>query len=404
MGIVSMSDPLAPVAGGITPDVIAYLTNLETLSPALVGLRIGGNDTSGEWTQEQLGGKPFQFLALLGIPPEQEHGRRFPIAPRFLFLLFRHWDAIIRHCASLHVCRVELALPFVLLPHRRPLVVNIRGASKFLDSSFKHVFYDLPGAKWLYRQLEKYILKRADAVVVVSEEGYRYYLQRLPCLKDRLLLIPPSVDTDLFHPSEEAGPRGKYGLPLRSKLLVYAGRFVREKRVDAVIHSLSLVRRAFPDAALVLIGDGPENQHLRQIAPGDGSVLFMGTLGRDKVAEVISCCDVAVLFSMFEGMPMFVLESLACGLPVVSTNVGDVSKVVIDGATGYVVRSATAEALAAAVVNTLELPSPAENCRRMVTKYGSKYITREVEKLHIMLQERHRYANSLDIIRKHTRN
>jgi glycosyltransferase involved in cell wall biosynthesis len=386
--IVSMSDPLSPAAGGITPDVIAYLSNLETLSPALVGLRIGGTGRAGKWTSEKLGPRAFRFFPLLSFKSKDNWRRRVPIAPIFLLKLFAHRRAILQSCGSLHICRAELALPFVLGKRRCPVVVNIRGASKFLSAGLERSFYELPGARWLLLRLERYVLSRADAVVLVSDEAYRYYVEKMPSLKGRLFLIPPSVDTELFRPRGKADLRAKYCLPEKSRLLVYAGRFVPEKRVDTLIESVRTVRRSIPDAILVLIGNGPEMPRLERMAPRDGSVVFLGVLGREQMAEVLSACDVALLFSMFEGMSLFVLESLACGIPVVSTDVGDVSKVVLDGLTGFIVRVENAEALAETICKALRMETPvSENCRRIAARYASPAITCEVERLHMKLQE-----------------
>jgi len=393
MVIVSMSDPLSPSAGGITPDVIAYLLHADSLAPALVGLQIDGKRPLGRWQEEWLQGKAFQFLPLLRVRADHEVKKRFPISPRFILKLLRHRRAILKPCGSLHVCRTELALPFVVGRRDCPIVVSIGGSSRFLDMCRQHPYYRWRGVRWAYLQLEKYTLRRVDAVVMVSEDAYHDYAERMSFLKNKMFVIPPTVDTDLFRPREKGPMRRKYGFPIDSKLLVYAGRFVPEKRVDALIDSVRLVRQEIPDVALVLVGDGPEMKRLESIAPRDGSVIFTGVLGRELVAEVLSACDVALLFSMFEGMSIFVLESLASGLPVVSTEVGDVPRVVVDGSTGFIVNPPQVDSFADAVIHAIEMsPFAAENCRRVTTNYSPTTITRKVEELHIALWEKYKRA------------
>ena len=382
---------MSPSAGGITPLVIAYLLNADSLRCALVGLQIGGEGALGKWRKEQIEGKTFQFFSLLRVHSGYELRKRFPISPRFVLKLLRYRRAVLQPCGSLHVCRPELALPFVLGRRDYPIVLTISGSSRFLGMCLQHPYYRWPVVRWLYLQLEKYVLKRVDAVATVSEDAYRDYSERMPFLRDRLFVIPPSVDTDLFRPREKLTLREKFKFPRESKLLVYAGRFVPEKRVGALIDSLRLVRRTIPDVALVLVGDGPETERLEKMAPRDGSVIFMAFLARDELAEVISACDVAVLFSMFEGMSVFVLESLACGVPVVSTEVGDVPRVVVNGLTGFIVKPPRAELFADAVINAIEISGRAsENCRRAALNYSPSAIVRRVEELHSMLREQYK--------------
>lgn len=389
--IVSMSDPLALSAGGITPVVIAHLRNADSFPPAMVGLQIEGKGPLGRWQKEQVQGKPFQFFPLLRVHSRYESKKRFPISPLFVLKLFRYRKPISELCGSLHVWRVELALPFVFGRRDYPIVVAISGSSRFLEMCIHHPYYKWPLVRWLYLQMEKYVLKRVDAVTTVSEDAYHDYSRRLPFLKGRLSMIPPPVDTDLFRPREKVVLRERLGLPTGQRLLVYAGRFVPEKRVDALIESLHRVRSSVPDVALVLVGDGPEKGRLEKIMPSDGSVVLMGGLGREQVAEVLSACDVAVLFSMFEGMSIFVLESLASGLPVVSTQVGDIPKVVVNGLTGFIVNPPQVESFAAAIIRAIEIStSVAENCRRVAMNYSPAAITRRVEELHIMLREKYK--------------
>ena len=73
---------------------------------------------------------------------------------------------------------------------------------------------------------------------------------------------------------------------------------------------------------------------LQKLAKNPG-IRFMGTVPHEQIPEILNCVDALVMCSEYEGMPTVVLEALACGIPVVSTDVGDVSKIVVDGKTGY---------------------------------------------------------------------
>ncbi|MET8943900.1 glycosyltransferase [Streptomyces sp. NPDC004542] len=134
-------------------------------------------------------------------------------------------------------------------------------------------------------------------------------------------VIPNGVDTRRFCPAPTATVRA--GLePLRGlgptvPLAVCVGRLCRQKGQDVLLTAWSAVARQVPDARLVLVGDGPDEDLLRALAPE--SVLFVGA-----VADTVpwyQAADVVVLPSRWEGMALAPLEAMACGRPVVITDV-----------------------------------------------------------------------------------
>jgi glycosyltransferase involved in cell wall biosynthesis len=132
-------------------------------------------------------------------------------------------------------------------------------------------------------------------------------------------LLPNGVDASVFRPDPAAATavRRELAVPEGSPLLLVAGRLHPQKRVDRSIRLLP-----GSDAVLVLAGDGPDRAALHRLA-GDlgvaGRVRFLGPVARERIPALYAAADVSLLTSQWrEGLPMAVLESLACGTPVVT--------------------------------------------------------------------------------------
>jgi glycosyltransferase involved in cell wall biosynthesis len=112
-----------------------------------------------------------------------------------------------------------------------------------------------------------------------------------------------------------------------------------------------------PDALFLLAGDGPERAGLENLVQQlgiAGRVLFLGY--RQDIADLLKICDMMVLPSLYEGLPLSILEAMAAGKPVIATNIGGTNEAVIDGQTGLLVPPADPPALAAAIRKLIENP------------------------------------------------
>ncbi|MDX2031488.1 MAG: glycosyltransferase [Blastocatellia bacterium] len=149
----------------------------------------------------------------------------------------------------------------------------------------------------------------------------------------RLRLLPNVVDAALFRPASREGRAGV--------TLLAAGRFTSEKRFDRFLSLLARVRADSREPVRgVLVGDGPERGRLERLAGELGlsreAVEFRGET-RD-IAAAYREADLLLLTSEYEGAPNVVLEAMAAGLPVVATDVGDVGRMIEDGATGFLTK------------------------------------------------------------------
>lgn len=168
---------------------------------------------------------------------------------------------------------------------------------------------------------EARVFQAAARVVVTTEEMRASVLGRFPALERRTVVIPNYVDTDLFCPGPEPGA----GPPR----LVFVGRLAREKNVAALIEAVRGL-----DVDLDLIGDGPERAALAAQARDLPRVRLLGALPHAELPARLRAATALVLPSLYEGHPKVALEAMACGLPVIASDVPGIRAVVRSGETG----------------------------------------------------------------------
>lgn len=205
-------------------------------------------------------------------------------------------------------------------------------------------------------------LRRAQAIVALWDGSARVLTEHFGVDPGGIEVVPNGVVTDPYGPADAAARRDArraFGLPQDDPVVAYLGALVPEKGVAGVIRAVA----AHPPGRLLVAGDGPERPALERLAGEEapGRVRFAGWL--DRPVEALAAADVVALFSLGgDTMPAVLIEAGLCGLPSVSTPVGAIPEVVIDGRTGLVVPIGDEEALAAALDSLLSDP---ERARRM---------------------------------------
>lgn len=186
-----------------------------------------------------------------------------------------------------------------------------------------------------YLFAERRALRAANSVISVSRACLAQYVARYPWLSQKAAVIPVGIDLETFHPGEghTLGSRRQEELVHMSRpvTVLFAGRLEPEKRIEILFDAMRAMRD--PPAA-VIAGDGTQERALRSRASGL-PVRFLGYQNAEQLAALYRAVDALVLPSSYEGLPTVVLESLACGTPVITTPVGDLASVVSDGRTGY---------------------------------------------------------------------
>lgn len=201
-----------------------------------------------------------------------------------------------------------------------------------------------------------FLLRRADAVVSVSPPVADWLL---PHTAGKAHLIPPGVDDTVFVPP--AAPDGAAAPP---PSILYVGRLEHasaEKGVGHLLEAFALVRTTMPAARLALVGAGDALDDYRRLAAKLGvldGVEFRGRVSLEALVQSYQSASVLVLpsTSPSESFGMVLIEAMACGKPVIGSDVGGIPFVIDNGRDGYLVAPADAAALAAACLDILRAP------------------------------------------------
>jgi glycosyltransferase involved in cell wall biosynthesis len=206
----------------------------------------------------------------------------------------------------------------------------------------------------------KPFLGRVDRFIAVAHTHKDYLVDVEGLPKGRIDVIYNGVDVGKYHP----GPPNhrlavELGMSERSVIVTTIASLKPAKCLDVLLHAASEVVKSYDDTMFLIIGDGPERENLQSLARKLGlekKIVFTGT--RDDVHDLLRVSSLFVLPSRrgTETFPNVLLEAMATGLPVVSTDVGSVREMVEDGASAYVVPPENPEELVQAISRLLQSP------------------------------------------------
>jgi glycosyltransferase involved in cell wall biosynthesis len=260
-----------------------------------------------------------------------------------LYRLFRHWR------------------PEVIVTHHLMELIYAGIPARLAGATLVHIEHEYFSLRTRAHQLGM-LSKLCSAVVVPGEAVRRFVCSNAGVSAAKVFVIPNSVDTARYAASPRVG-RHVFGLSDRMWVVGNVARFDRAKDHETLIRAFKIVRDEQRDVKLALVGDGALRHEVRSFAEQIGvgaDVEFFGA--RDDVADILPNLDAFALSSVEEGVPMALLEAMACARPVVATNVGGIPGIVVDGQTGRLVGPRDAPALARALLEIMRDPDAA---RRM---------------------------------------
>jgi glycosyltransferase involved in cell wall biosynthesis len=208
---------------------------------------------------------------------------------------------------------------------------------------------------WLWLALEKLRTLVVDFTITVSELDAHVLIERFRRKPEKVRFIANGIAPSPIPANEKEKICREFGLGPAGPLLCTVARLSRQKGLDFLIRGMREIVRAFPDAALLIVGEGELEGELKNLTSELGlasHVIFTGY--REDVLGLIASSDLFVLPSLREGMPYSLLEAMLVSKPVVTTTVS--SHVVSDGQTGIVIPPADSTALAQAIIKILGTP------------------------------------------------
>jgi glycosyltransferase involved in cell wall biosynthesis len=154
-------------------------------------------------------------------------------------------------------------------------------------------------------------------------------------------IVPNGIDLEPFRNPRTRHTRTELGLPESAKVMIYIGRIAPEKNLAFLLRAFAIVSQELPETYLLLVGDGPEMDNLRDQAQKSGTgekVTFTGCVEYEDVPGYLGLADAFVTASVTEVHPLSVIEAMAVGLPVLGIESPGVGDTVVDGVNGFLSR------------------------------------------------------------------
>ncbi|MCP4544714.1 MAG: glycosyltransferase family 1 protein [Chloroflexi bacterium] len=216
-------------------------------------------------------------------------------------------------------------------------------------------------------EVEGEIVRFADALVAATPVEEEQLTRLYDADPDRIHIISPGVDVDRFHPIPSAYAKEHIGICPDRRTILFVGRIEPLKGIDNLIRAIALVVDKRPHLrgwlCVPIIGGDPDRirqddemmrlQELREELGIGDVVTFLGAQDQDQLQYCYAAAEVVVMPSDYESFGMVALEAMACGTPVIASDVGGLSYLVRNGRTGYRVPARDPKALAGKITRLL---------------------------------------------------
>jgi glycosyltransferase involved in cell wall biosynthesis len=241
-----------------------------------------------------------------------------------------------------------------------------------------------------FKEVERSLARVTDALVAVSPEVRDELVAAGIAPREKFAVIRLGIPLEerLGDATADLDYRQLYGIPEQAFVVGWVGRMTDVKDTDAVLEIVGAARAKGLDAALVMVGDGPDRERLEQLAHDLGiarSTFFVGY--QPEVAGYYELFDAFLLPSVNEGTPVSAIEALASGTPVVATRVGGVPDVVRDGEDGFLFEPGDTDAAAERLARLASDPALGATLgesgrERVLERYSVARLVDDVDRLY----------------------
>jgi len=292
-----------------------------------------------------------------------------------------HYDLIHSHYWMSGIAAIDLAnewkIPFLHMFHTLGLMKNrIARSPQEIEGEYRI-------------QGEKKVISSANRIIAatLAEKSQLEFLYETPSSK--IAVIPPGVDTRHFYPIPKDEAKEVVGIPEKTHTILFVGRIEPLKGIDNLIQAISIIQKRGELQCcphdLVIIGGEPNAkpeemnaemarlQDMVETLQIENFVIFLGKQDQQMLPYYYSAAEVVVMPSYYESFGMVALEAMACGTPVVASQVGGLAFLVRDGETGFVVPGNDVQALANRLVELIKNQELRNKLGNQSTKYAQLY-------------------------------
>jgi N-acetyl-alpha-D-glucosaminyl L-malate synthase BshA len=255
----------------------------------------------------------------------------FEFAPYEVILASKIVD-VAKH-EKLDLLHVHYAIPHASAAFMAREILKTQGIYLPIITTLHGTDITLVGRDPSFAPVVAFCINQSDGVTAVSENLKKDTLEHFDINRE-IIAIPNFIDVSRFRKQKKDHFK-KAICPNDEKLIVHTSNFRKVKRIEDVVDIFNIVRKSVP-SKLLLVGDGPERVMIESKCRELGicnDVRFLGKL--DAVEEVLSVADLFIMPSEKESFGLAALEAMACEVPVISTNVGGLPELNIQGKTGF---------------------------------------------------------------------
>jgi N-acetyl-alpha-D-glucosaminyl L-malate synthase BshA len=330
--------------------------------------------------RESDAGVRFHRVETPGYPLFREPQYLLALANRLVHVARAHrLDIIHAHYAIPHAAAAYLA---------RQILAGASGGATTVPRTITTLHgtdVTILGSDPSYRETVAFCIDQSDAVTAVSASLRADTKREMPVTRD-ITVIPNFVDVDVYRRKPDPALRARL-CPSDERLVIHISNLRPVKQVDAVVRVFALIRDAVP-ARLLIVGEGPELGRAEQLMNDLGVTAHVELIGEAQdVVGLLSASDVFLLPSLQESFGLSALEAMACGVPVVASNVGGLPEVVTDGVAGFLHPPGQVARMAESAIRILSDPAlhaqmAAEGVRLAKERFSADRIVPQYEALY----------------------
>ncbi|HET8574371.1 MAG TPA: N-acetyl-alpha-D-glucosaminyl L-malate synthase BshA [Edaphocola sp.] len=260
----------------------------------------------------------------------------------------------------------------------------------------------LVGKDATYAHVVTFSINESDAITAVSESLKQDTIKSFPIEKE-IHVIPNFVDAKRFYKSNKEHFK-KMLAPRGERILAHVSNFRKVKRVEDVIKMFQKVHEQIP-CRLLMIGDGPERQQVEDLCHKLGICSDIRFLGKqEQMEEILSIADLFVLPSQSESFGLAALEAMACGVPVISTNVGGLPEININGETGFLSPLGDVEDMAKNALTILKDDAALKSFKKAAITNSKRFSIEKIvpmyEQLYLQVAQASKSRSTPEIVEK----
>jgi len=369
--LVEPEDFTRQLYGGGGASIVAQIVRSFGDKLAIVGTT-SGSHTIGQWTYADIYGRKCLFLPVI----HRARLERTVLISRNL----RFAVALAQHRKALKEVGIKSVFSqtwavlwfFAFWPGKWDICYYYPG----LRNSIRYGTHRILGRILAgpYEIVHSMAVRKANVVLAAASRDeiarHQRHLRRLGTNKE-IKPLPTATDVELFRPRPRETVRPKLGLPVDAPIYIFVGRLAEVKGVPLILEAFTIVKKSLPEALLLIVGDGEERQRLTGLAYREGianSVRFLGMRPPEQVVEFIASADAGLFASYVEGFSVAMIEQLACGLPMVTTDVSGAHDLIVEGRNGFILPNRDVGLYAQRMLDVLALPAPTQFCRELAVR------------------------------------